>query len=107
MGESVVSQSADGPGVEGLDPSPPPAEEVNHQLVDVDPEGDLVLSVTFETSADTLRKSRKAALSAARKAGAKRGSLVKERKKRRGAPRGSVCRSLRERNLTIRWRPLL
>lgn len=72
MGESVVSSSADGPSleIEGLDPSPPPpVEQGRSRLVSVAPKGDIVLDVTFETSAETIRKSRKNALAAARKAG--------------------------------------
>ena len=42
---------------------------LNPRVINVDAHGDVVLDVTFETSPNTLRKSRKAALAAARKAG--------------------------------------
>lgn len=39
-------------------------------VIDVAPQGDIVLDVTFKTSTETIRKSRKSALAASRKAGA-------------------------------------
>ncbi|KAI6779808.1 uncharacterized protein J7T54_003732 [Emericellopsis cladophorae] len=41
----------------------------SRQVISIDREGDIVLDVVFETSIDTLRKSRKIALAAARRAG--------------------------------------
>lgn len=38
-------------------------------MIEVKPKGDIILDVTFETSPETLRRSRKAALAASRKAG--------------------------------------
>ncbi|KAH8175691.1 proteinrelated to hydroxyproline-rich glycoprotein [Sarocladium implicatum] len=45
-------------------------------IVNVSPLGDIVLDVTFETSQETIKKSRKAAIAAARKAGPKAATAV-------------------------------
>lgn len=66
MAEAADLPDADRPKLEGSS-SILSNEEVI--VVDVNPKGDIVLDVTFETSPDTLRKGRKAALAAARRAG--------------------------------------
>ena len=45
-------------------------------IVNISSSGDIILDVTFETSQDTINKSRKAAIAAARKAGPKAASAV-------------------------------
>ncbi|EFY86745.1 hypothetical protein MAC_07246 [Metarhizium acridum CQMa 102] len=64
MGESAPSadaESSDGP-------SKPSKPHILPDVVNITPTGDIILSVTFETSTETLRKTRKAALPASRKA---------------------------------------
>lgn len=64
MGESAPSadaESSDGP-------SKPSKPHILPDVVNITPIGDIILSVTFETSTETLRKTRKAAISAFRKA---------------------------------------
>ncbi|KAI1044788.1 hypothetical protein LB505_008747 [Fusarium chuoi] len=62
MGESGTTTSAEADGPEASKKDLPP-------LVEIDPAGDIVLDVTFETSISTLNKTRKAELAASRKAG--------------------------------------
>ncbi|KAF4447774.1 hypothetical protein F53441_8724 [Fusarium austroafricanum] len=62
MGESGTTASAEADGSEASKKDLPP-------LVEIDPAGDIVLDVTFETSISTLNKTRKAELAASRKAG--------------------------------------
>ncbi|KAF5607700.1 hypothetical protein FPANT_776 [Fusarium pseudoanthophilum] len=62
MGESGTTTSAEADGSEASKKDLPP-------LVEIDPAGDIVLDVTFETSVSTLNKTRKAELAASRKAG--------------------------------------
>ena len=64
MGDSAATASADG------EASADSAKADSHRLrpVEVADKGDTLLDVTFETSQETLRKSRKAALAAGRKA---------------------------------------
>lgn len=64
MGESVVAAPADG---NALDDSS--VKDACPNVIDVAAQGDIILHVTFETSLDTLRRSRKAALATSRKAG--------------------------------------
>jgi hypothetical protein len=66
MAEAANSPDADRPKSEG---SPSNSSNEGVIVVDVNPQGDIVLDVTFETSPDTLRKSRKAALAASRRVG--------------------------------------
>ncbi|KAH6891176.1 hypothetical protein B0T10DRAFT_304845 [Thelonectria olida] len=61
MGESAATAPADADGSEPSKKHLPPT-------LDVDAAGDIVLDVTFETSAATLNKTRKAQLAASRKA---------------------------------------
>lgn len=76
MGESAGAPAADVPSPEGQDAPPPtlplPSDDNAHgrAVIHVVPQGDIVLDVTFKTSQETIRKSRKLALAAARKAGA-------------------------------------
>lgn len=72
MGESASTRSADGPVPEGQDPPPshvPDEIGSGNTVILVAPHGDIVLDVTFKTSPETIRKSRKSALAAARRAG--------------------------------------
>ncbi|KAM6518298.1 hypothetical protein FSOLCH5_007070 [Fusarium solani] len=62
MGESGTAAPAEADGSEASKRDLP-------RTVDVDAAGDIVLDVTFETSIGTLKKSRKAAIAASRKAG--------------------------------------
>ncbi|RGP68639.1 hydroxyproline-rich glyco [Fusarium longipes] len=62
MGESGTATSAEADGSEASKKDLPP-------VVDIDAAGDIVLDVTFETSASTLNKTRRAELAASRKAG--------------------------------------
>ncbi|KAM0408283.1 hypothetical protein ACHAPZ_001768 [Fusarium culmorum] len=62
MGESGTAASAEADGSEASKKDLPP-------VVEIDPAGDIILDVTFETSASTLNKTRKAELAASRKAG--------------------------------------
>ncbi|KFG80660.1 hypothetical protein MANI_017611 [Metarhizium anisopliae] len=62
MGESAPS--ADAETSDG--PSKHSKPHIHPDVVNITPIGDIILSVTFETSAETLRKTRKAALSASR-----------------------------------------
>ncbi|KAI5466958.1 hypothetical protein BGZ63DRAFT_370007 [Mariannaea sp. PMI_226] len=62
MGESAASASADADGSE-------PSRSDLPTTIDVDATGDIVLDVTFETSAATLNRARKALLAASKKAG--------------------------------------
>ena len=63
MGESAAT-TADAEPSEGPKADLPP-------IIDIATRGDIILDVTFETSSDTLRQSRKALLAASRKAGTK------------------------------------
>ncbi|KAM0239232.1 hypothetical protein ACHAPO_003203 [Fusarium lateritium] len=62
MGESGTAASAEADGSEASKNDLPP-------VVEIDAAGDIVLDVTFETSASTLNKTHKAELAASRKAG--------------------------------------
>ncbi|KAH7157019.1 hypothetical protein EDB81DRAFT_881306 [Dactylonectria macrodidyma] len=62
MGESAAAAPAD------ADASEPSTSDLP-RTIDVDPAGDIVLDVTFETSAATLNRTRRAVLAASRKAG--------------------------------------
>ncbi|CAG7565430.1 unnamed protein product [Fusarium equiseti] len=62
MGESGTAASAEADGSEASKKDLPP-------VVEIDSAGDIVLDVTFETSASTLNQTRKAELAASRKAG--------------------------------------
>lgn len=62
MGESGTAASAEADGSEASKKDLPP-------VVEIDSAGDIVLDVTFETSAGTLNQTRKAELAASRKAG--------------------------------------
>lgn len=74
MGESASVPIADGPNPEGQDPPLPhplQPDDVGDEgaVIQVAPTGDIVLDVTFKTSLETIRKSRKTALAASRRAG--------------------------------------
>jgi hypothetical protein len=72
MGESASVPIADGPNPEGQDPPHPlQPDEIGDEnaVIQVAPKGDIVLEVTFKTSLETIRKSRKTALAASRRAG--------------------------------------
>lgn len=64
MGESAAGTTADADTSESSNPDLPP-------IIDIATRGDIVLDVTFETSSETLKQSRKAVLAASRKAGTK------------------------------------
>ncbi|KAF4126402.1 hypothetical protein GMORB2_0138 [Geosmithia morbida] len=70
-------------------------QQQDETVVIVDPRGDVILDVTFYTSAETLRKSRKAALATSRKAGST------------AASRGPASTSVADRfkaEVTVRYR---
>ncbi|KAF4964363.1 hypothetical protein FZEAL_10875 [Fusarium zealandicum] len=62
MGESETAAPADADGPEASNKDLP-------RTVEIDAEGDIILDVTFETSVGTLKKTRKAAVAASKKAG--------------------------------------
>lgn len=68
MGESAAAAPADADASEPSTSDLPPTSNLP-RTIDVDPAGDIVLDVTFETSAATLNRTRKAQLAASRKAG--------------------------------------